>query len=68
MAPLGLAVAAPVAELFGVRAWYAAGGIACVAMGVLGFFLPSLARIEEAAKADIPAEVSFPVMSAEEPR
>jgi DHA3 family macrolide efflux protein-like MFS transporter len=46
VAPIGLALAAPVAELFGVRIWYAAGGLACVTMGVVAFFVPALARIE----------------------
>jgi DHA3 family macrolide efflux protein-like MFS transporter len=46
-APLGLLVAAPVAELVGVRAWYVTGGLVCLSMGVAGFFLPSLLRIEE---------------------
>jgi DHA3 family macrolide efflux protein-like MFS transporter len=44
--PLGLLAAAPVAELLGVRAWYAAGGIACVLMGAAGFLVPAVARIE----------------------
>jgi DHA3 family macrolide efflux protein-like MFS transporter len=48
-APLGLLFAAPVAEMAGVRAWYVAGGLVCTAMGVAGFFLPSLMRIEEPA-------------------
>jgi DHA3 family macrolide efflux protein-like MFS transporter len=47
MIPLGLAIAAPVAELLGVHAWYLAGGVACIAMGVVGFLIPSIARIED---------------------
>jgi DHA3 family macrolide efflux protein-like MFS transporter len=46
MTPLGLAIAAPVAELLGIHAWYLAGGIACVVMGVAGFLLRSIERIE----------------------
>ncbi len=46
-APLGLLLAAPVAEMVGVRAWYVTGGLVCLTMGVAGFFLPSLMRIEE---------------------
>ncbi len=46
-APVGLAVAAPVADRLGVETWYLAGGATCLLMGVLGFFLPSLLRIEE---------------------
>jgi DHA3 family macrolide efflux protein-like MFS transporter len=65
MTPLGLAIAAPVAELLGVEAWYLAGGVACVAMGVAGFLIPSIARIEDGAPraiddglAEVPAETS----------
>ena len=47
MAPLGLAIAAPVAELVGVRALYVAGGLACLAMGGGGFLVPSIASIED---------------------
>ena len=47
VAPLGLIVAAPVAEIVGVGFWYLAGGIACVAMGIAGFFAPALMRIED---------------------
>lgn len=46
MAPLGLVLAAPVAEIAGVRSWYVAGGLVCLVMGVAGFFMPSLLRIE----------------------
>jgi DHA3 family macrolide efflux protein-like MFS transporter len=49
VAPLGLLVAAPVAEMVGVGVWYLAGGIACVAMGIAGFFSPALLRIEDSA-------------------
>jgi DHA3 family macrolide efflux protein-like MFS transporter len=46
-APLGLLLAAPVSEAAGVRAWYLAGGIVCLAMGLVGFLLPALMRIED---------------------
>jgi DHA3 family macrolide efflux protein-like MFS transporter len=46
-APVGLLFAAPLAELVGVRTWYLAGGVACVAMGIAGFLAPALMRIEE---------------------
>ena len=51
MAPLGLAIAAPIADLVGVRSWYAAGGIACLAMGACGFLVPSIVRIADSADA-----------------
>jgi DHA3 family macrolide efflux protein-like MFS transporter len=46
-APLGLILAAPVADLAGVGVWYLAGGTACVAMGIGGFFAPALMGIED---------------------
>ena len=46
MAPIGLLLASPVAEMAGVRAWYVTGGLVCFAMGLAGFFLPSVLRIE----------------------
>jgi DHA3 family macrolide efflux protein-like MFS transporter len=46
-APLGLLFAAPLAELVGVGTWYLAGGVACVAMGIAGFLVPALMRIED---------------------
>ena len=51
-APLGLIVAAPVAEIVGVAVWYLAGGMTCVAMGIAGFFAPALMGIEDKAYAD----------------
>jgi DHA3 family macrolide efflux protein-like MFS transporter len=48
-APLGLIVAAPVAEIVGIGFWYLAGGFACVAMGIAGFFAPALMGIEDGA-------------------
>lgn len=35
--PLGMLLAAPVAEKLGIRAWYLIAGIFCAAMGVYGF-------------------------------
>ena len=48
-APVGLILAAPVAEIVGVGAWYLAAGIACVAMGIGGLFSTALMRIEDPA-------------------
>lgn len=49
--PLGLAVAGPVADLLGIQAWFILGGIGLFVMGLGGFFIPSLVRIEEGPKA-----------------
>jgi DHA3 family macrolide efflux protein-like MFS transporter len=46
-APVGLLLAASIAELAGVRVWYLAGGLVSAAMGVAGFMLPAVLKIEE---------------------
>ena len=55
MTPLGLALAAPVADVLGVRIWYAVGGLACVAAGLIGSVLPSLQHFEEAEDPELAA-------------
>lgn len=52
--PLGLLLAAPIAGLIGVRAWFLAGGSIALAMGVVGLLTPALMRIEQASPS--PAE------------
>jgi DHA3 family macrolide efflux protein-like MFS transporter len=49
--PLGLLLAAPIAELTGVRAWFLVAGIIALVMGVVGFLTPALMRIEETSAA-----------------
>jgi DHA3 family macrolide efflux protein-like MFS transporter len=46
MAPLGLAIAGPVADLVGARTWFVIGGVALTSMGVLGFFIPAIMNLE----------------------
>jgi MFS transporter, DHA3 family, macrolide efflux protein len=47
MAPLGLILAGPAADLLGVRVWYWAGGIVCALMGASGFLIPAVLNLEE---------------------
>lgn len=47
MAPLGLIVGGPVADVIGVQSWYVIGGAACVLMAITGYFIPVLMKIEE---------------------
>ncbi len=46
-APLGLILAAPVADLLGVRVWYLAAAVACVVMGLGALTVPAITHIEE---------------------
>ena len=52
-APLGLLLAAPIASVAGVRAWFLAAGAISLAMGAVGFVVPALVRIEESS-GDLP--------------
>jgi DHA3 family macrolide efflux protein-like MFS transporter len=47
MMPLSLAVAGPVADAIGVRAWYIAGGAIFSLIGAVTFFVPTIADIEQ---------------------
>ncbi|XSG73124.1 MFS transporter [Herpetosiphon llansteffanensis] len=46
MAPIGLLLAGPIADAFGLRIWYILGGVVTIAMGVLGFGLRSVMTME----------------------
>jgi DHA3 family macrolide efflux protein-like MFS transporter len=47
MSPVGLLIAGPVADTFGVQSWYILGGVVCALMGVAGFFIPAILTLEE---------------------
>jgi len=56
MAPVGLAIAGPVAVLIGSRTWFVIGGTALTLMGVLGFFIPAIMNLERDAPNATPEE------------
>jgi DHA3 family macrolide efflux protein-like MFS transporter len=47
MAPLGLLIAGPFADAFGVRTWWLLTGITIAAMAVLALCVPSIVHIED---------------------
>ena len=47
MLPLSLAVAGPVADVVGIRAWYVVGGAVFALMGVGAFFVPVIVNLEQ---------------------
>jgi MFS transporter, DHA3 family, macrolide efflux protein len=51
MAPLGMIAAAPVADRFGVQAWFIIGGIYCLLAGTAAFFIPAIMNIERGSNA-----------------
>ena len=58
MSPIGLLIAGPVADTFGVQSWYILGGMVCTLMGVAGFFIPAILTLEDgrSAPAAVPAK------------
>ena len=46
MAPLGMAVAGPVADRFGVPLWFLLAGLSCLLMAVVGLASPALRHME----------------------
>ena len=48
MAPLGMAIAGPVADALGVQFWFVMAGMVCVLMAVAAFFIPTLMNLEDA--------------------
>ena len=52
MAPVGLLMVTPVADLTGVRTWYLAGGLACAILGAATFFVRPILGLERLAPTD----------------
>jgi DHA3 family macrolide efflux protein-like MFS transporter len=52
MAPLGLVIAGPLSDAFGIQIWYIVGGVTCSLMGIAGFLIPAVMKIEEKQTAD----------------
>jgi DHA3 family macrolide efflux protein-like MFS transporter len=46
MTPLGLIIAGPLADTFGVQTWFIVGGLVTGFMGIAGFFIPAVLNIE----------------------
>ncbi|MCP4426271.1 MAG: MFS transporter, partial [Chloroflexi bacterium] len=46
MAPLGLMIAGPVADILGAQFWFVACGIVTAVLGVSAFFIPAIMQIE----------------------
>ncbi|MCG8553930.1 MAG: MFS transporter [Proteobacteria bacterium] len=47
ISPLGLVIAGPLSEIFGIQTWYILGGLICALAGVFGFLSKSVMSIEE---------------------
>ncbi len=58
VSPIALIIAGPFADRFGVQPWFLIAGCFCMLMGVVGFFIPDVMRIENK-----PKEEGFPAIS-----
>lgn len=54
MAPIGLSVAGPVSDVFGVQIWFIVGGSVMVFLGVASFFIPSIRDMERVSEGNLP--------------
>jgi len=59
MSPIGLIIAGPVADAFGVQSWFIIGGVATMLMGITGLFVPAIMNIEEDKEHALAAEMEF---------
>ena len=46
IAPLGLLIAGPLSDAFGIRIWFWMGGLICIFIGITCFFIPTIMNIE----------------------
>jgi DHA3 family macrolide efflux protein-like MFS transporter len=47
MSPLGLAIAGPIVDYFGVQIWFLFTGIVMTIIGLSTFFIPTLMHVED---------------------
>jgi DHA3 family macrolide efflux protein-like MFS transporter len=47
IAPIGLMVAGPIADKFGIQTWFLVGGSLCVLMAIISLFIPAVMNIEK---------------------
>jgi len=66
MAPVGLILAGPIADTFGIQSWYVVSGGVLALLGIAGHFIPALLNIESNnGKAAEALELSAESISAE---
>jgi DHA3 family macrolide efflux protein-like MFS transporter len=55
MSPLGLIIAGPLADTFGVQSWFVIGGVVTLGMGLAGYFIPAVIHLEDGRGGEITA-------------
>jgi DHA3 family macrolide efflux protein-like MFS transporter len=66
MSPLGLMLAGPIADRFGIQTWFLVGGVVTLLMAISSFFIPAVMNFEKGrnGKAPVEAEPEEIVISA----
>lgn len=67
MTPLGLMLAGPLADQFGVRPWFIVAGLATFLVGLSGFFIPALLTVEDGRSQTPPSLTHEPISEEAEP-
>lgn len=52
ISPIGLLIAGPFSDWLGIRVWFWTGGMICILIAILGFFIPSVMGIENSGEAN----------------
>jgi DHA3 family macrolide efflux protein-like MFS transporter len=47
VSPVGLLIAGPISDALGIQLWFRVAGITCATMGLAGFFIREVMRMEE---------------------
>jgi DHA3 family macrolide efflux protein-like MFS transporter len=63
MTPIGLIIAGPVADIFGVQTWFILGGVVTGLLGLMGFFMPAVTNIGEGKNVDVSPEMEKPAIA-----
>jgi DHA3 family macrolide efflux protein-like MFS transporter len=61
IAPLGMAIAGPLADALGIQTWFVISGVASLLMGIDGFLTPSIMHLEDHHIAQDTAGTAVPV-------
>jgi DHA3 family macrolide efflux protein-like MFS transporter len=53
VSPVGLMIAGPISDALGIQLWFRVAGITCAVMGLAGFFIGEVMRMEEEKRAAV---------------
>ena len=58
MTPIGLAIAGPLSDALGIQTWFVVGGVVSALLGLIGFMIPAVMKIEERQWSAVPEEAA----------